>query len=106
MPGLFDVIRDTINSWLRSDSYRQHKDNLEDLQISIDQEILDTGLIEEQHEEERKARALARDLKAEGVAQRKRLRAEKAEKTLKLKEEKKAQKKGAISQMTSEGPRA
>ncbi|EGG09089.1 uncharacterized protein MELLADRAFT_104373 [Melampsora larici-populina 98AG31] len=31
IPGLFESITTSINSWLQSDSYKQHQDNLEDI---------------------------------------------------------------------------
>jgi hypothetical protein len=100
IPGIFETITKSINSWLHSDSYKQHQDNLEDIQISIDQEILDTELIEKEHEEELQLKAVARVLKAQGIAERKRLRSEKAAQALELKEKKQADKNKVISHLT------
>ncbi|EGG02517.1 uncharacterized protein MELLADRAFT_110125 [Melampsora larici-populina 98AG31] len=101
IPGLFETITTGINSWLHSNSYKQHQADLEDIQISIDQEFLDTELIEKEHEEESRLKAVARDLKAQGIADRKRLRTEKASQALKLKEQKQADKNKQIVHFTS-----
>ncbi|EGG12340.1 uncharacterized protein MELLADRAFT_101845 [Melampsora larici-populina 98AG31] len=101
IPGLFEMITTSINSWLNSDSYKLHQSELEDIQIEIDQEFLNKELIEQEHKEELRMRAVAKDLKAEGIANQKQLRAEKASQALKLKEQKQADKNKSISHFTS-----
>ncbi|EGG02848.1 uncharacterized protein MELLADRAFT_109831 [Melampsora larici-populina 98AG31] len=101
VPGLFDSIIASVNSWLRSDSYKQHQDEIEDIQISIDQEYLNTQLIEEEHEEQLRLKAVERDLKAQGIADQKRFRAEKTAETLRLKLQKQANKNKEIAHFSS-----
>ncbi|KAH9808175.1 hypothetical protein DFH28DRAFT_1196950 [Melampsora americana] len=101
LPGIFDMIINCIQSWLRSKSYIQHQSELEDLEIAKDQEILDTQLMEKEHHEEMRLKAVAKDIKAKEVANRKLLRAEKAAETARLKEKKIADKQKEISHSLS-----
>lgn len=101
IPGLFDLIESSIQAWLRSSSYKDHQTHLEDIQISIDQDILDTELIEQEHEEELRLKALAREVKLQGIADRKRIRAEKAAELVRMKEKKRKDKNQDIRHLTS-----
>ncbi|KAH9808788.1 hypothetical protein DFH28DRAFT_1087199 [Melampsora americana] len=80
-------------------SYIQYQSELEDLEIAKDQEILDTQL-KENHKQMR-LKAVAKDIKAKEVANRKLLRAEKAAETARLKEKKIADKQKDISHFLS-----
>ncbi|KAH9808390.1 hypothetical protein DFH28DRAFT_909798, partial [Melampsora americana] len=101
VPGLFESITASVNSWLQSDSYKQHQDKIEDIQISVDQEYLDTQLIEEEHEEQSRLKAVERELKAQGIAEQKRLRAEKTAEMSRSKQQKQANKNREIAHLLS-----
>lgn len=88
LPGMFIMIIECIRTWLRSESYKQHENELEDLRIANDQEVLDTMLVEEEHQEELRLKALPKKIKAEEIAKRKVLRIQKAEEAARSKEKK------------------
>lgn len=92
LPGMFNMIIQCIQSWYRSESYFQHQSELQDIQIANDQDILDTNLIEEEHQEEIRLRSLAKAAKAQEVANQKVQHIAKAMEVSRLKEKKRSDK--------------
>ncbi|EGG09853.1 uncharacterized protein MELLADRAFT_103982 [Melampsora larici-populina 98AG31] len=77
VPGQFALVNECINLWLQSPVYHQHQQDLADEQIRLDQEFLDSNLIEEEHREQMRLKKIASDIKKAGIADRKRLRKQK-----------------------------
>ncbi|KAH9818851.1 hypothetical protein DFH28DRAFT_925618 [Melampsora americana] len=101
VPGIFESITASVNSYLQSDSYKQHQDKTENIQISVDQEYLDRQLIEEEHKEQSQSNAVEREIKAQGIAEQKCLRAEKTAERSRLKQQKQADKNREIAHLSS-----
>ncbi|EGG08105.1 uncharacterized protein MELLADRAFT_62120 [Melampsora larici-populina 98AG31] len=74
LPGQFALVRECIHLWLRSPVYDRYQQELEDEQIRLDQEILDTNLIEEEHQAQLRLKQIASDIKKSAIAERKRIR--------------------------------
>lgn len=97
LPGQFEMIIDCINEWFKSDSYLQHQSHLEDIEIEMDQEILDTQLMEEEHQAELQLKSVAKQKKKNEIADRKKIRLAKAVEAAKVKEQKLADKQNKVS---------
>lgn len=82
------MIVNCIQSWFQSPLFKDHQQAIEDFQLENNQEILNSELLEEEHQEQLRVKELERAVKAAGIAERKRLRIEKAARFQALKEEK------------------
>lgn len=90
LPGHFGIIHECIDLWFRSDSFKKHQKELEDLEIQNDQELLDLELVEEEHREQSRLKIAEKSLKEAEIADRKQLRQERAAENERVKAEKRA----------------
>lgn len=88
LPGMFSMIIECVQIWFQSESFINHQDELAKLQVNKDQETLNVALLEEEYQENIREKLVAKELKAASIAERKKLRLEKAELAQRLKEQK------------------
>lgn len=88
LPGHFESIKECIQDWLRSESFKTHQEEIEDIEIYQDQELLDLELVEEEHREQARLKLAEKAVKEAAIAERKRYREERAVEAQRLKEEK------------------
>lgn len=71
--GQFALVSECIQLWIHSPVYHQYQQDLEDEQMEHDQEILDSALIEANHQEQMRLNHIASDIKKADIAERKKI---------------------------------
>ncbi|EGG07789.1 uncharacterized protein MELLADRAFT_105583 [Melampsora larici-populina 98AG31] len=101
LPGHFVLVRNSIHSWIKSPVYHKYQQDLEDERIRQEQAILDSNLIEEEHQEQMRLKQIESDIKKAGIAERKRIRLQKAIDKQRAKEEKLRQRQEELLSVSS-----
>lgn len=87
LPGLYEMIIQCITEWYQSPVYLNHRQELEDAQVILDQEILNEALIEEDNLERVGMKQAQREAKSNRIRADKQLRLEKQAERLRMAEE-------------------